>query len=166
MKQRLYPRPVPIGPNRHPADQIKDAEAFARYYLDAEFEKIGMYLEHDEYTETLSLLITHLWRLSERFDPERNDCFANYARSILPNRAYDVGPRRILGRNGIKLPERHHEQLDESTLNRRHDPPLPDQQSNQDPDRGPDAQRLQTERDRERAWALHILGCRPARTAA
>jgi hypothetical protein len=166
MIRKLYTAPLPIGPNRHPQDQVRDAEAFCRRYLDDAFDGWGMYLRPDDYDDSLALLITHLWRLSQRFDPERNDSFANYARSIIPKRAADVGPRRLLGRNGTRTNDYLFDELDESTRASHTRPTLTHQPSHEDPDRGTDDERLQAERDRQRAWAARILGVRTPQRAA
>jgi hypothetical protein len=169
--RRLLSCTLTIGPNRHPQDQIRDAEAFCRTALDDAFDGWGMYLRPDDYDESLSLLITHLWRLNERFDPGRNDCFANYARSIIPKRAADVGPRRLLGRNGNRIHDYIYDPLDEEptrqnpTTSQPHTP-LSHQQSHPDPDRGTDDPGLLALRDRERAWAAGVLGVRTPRVAA
>lgn len=164
--KRLYPTTLSIGPKRHPADQVRDAEAFCRSYLDREFDRMGHYERGDDYDESLSLLITHLWRLNETFDRERNDCFANYARSIIPKRAYDVSVRRLLGRNGARLPIYDFDQLDEAPGGSRPEPTQPELESSADPDRGSDDPGLLALRDRERAWAAGVLGIRTPRVAA
>lgn len=160
--QRLYHAPLPIGPARHHADQIRDAEAFCRRYLDQAFEEWGHFERPDDYDDSLAILIVHLWRLAETFDAERNDCFAAYARSIIPKRAVDVGPRRLLGRNGAKLPGYLADTLDESAAAGRPREALATLPSGPDPDRQPDDRRLQAQRDRSRAWAAGVLGVRAA----
>lgn len=164
--RRLYATPLPIGPNRHPHDQVRDAESFCRRYLDDAFDGWGMYLRPEDYDDSLSLLITHLWRLSERFDPGRNDSFANYARSIIRKRAADVGPRRLLGRNGSRLNEYQHDELDTSTPGSHTRETQSLEQSNPDPYRGTDDRRVLDDRDRQRAWAANVLGVRTAQLAA
>lgn len=156
--RRLYATPLALGPNRHPRDQVRDAESFCARYLKREFDKMGHYEHDSEYDDSLGLLITHLWRLSETFDPERNDCFANYARTIIPKRAYDVSVRRLLGRNGNRAHNHDWDPLDESTAGSGTRAPQSLEQSNPDPDRGSDDRRLLANRNRDRAWAAGYLG--------
>jgi len=159
-QHRLLGTTLTVGPNRHPNDQVKDAEAFCRHYLDTAFDGWGMYLRPDDYDESLSLLITQLWRLNETFDRERNDCFANYARSIISRRAADVGPRRILGRNGNKISDYLYDDLDESTQGSRPDEALTHQPGHQDPDRREYPGWLPTDTAGREAWAARLLGVR------
>lgn len=166
MTRRLYPDPLPVGPNRHPHDQIRDAEAFCRRYLDEAFDGWGMWLRPDDYDESLSLLIVHLWRLGDTFNPERNDCFANYARTIIPKRAADVGPRRLLGRNGTRTNDYLFERLDESDHGHRPLQALPTEPSSENPHWGPTRRGLQPHRNSNIAWAATILGVRTPKRAA
>ena len=163
---RLYHTPFAIGPNRHPKDQIRDAESFCRSYLEIAMRENIPFMSDSDFEDSLSLLITELWRLSERFRPDENDCFADYARSLISKRAIDVSVRRLLGRNGNKLDDYLHDTLDESTRGRRLQTPHPDQPGDTDPDRGTDDRGLQRERARREAWAARILGVRAPELAA
>ena len=162
MTQRLLTGVLPVGPNRHPADQVADAEKFCRHYLNRAFRGWNdMWLPQADYDDSLSRLITNLTDLAARFDEERNESFASYARQIIPKRAVDVGPRRLLGRNGNRRHERFYP-LDDHSLRqstRNLDAPEP---LDPDPDRGEDGGRLRARRDRDRARSLHILGLRAA----
>ena len=168
MKHRIYPQPVLIGctrkPNGQPAtiypDPVRDAEAFCARYLEDAFQHWGMYLRDDDWEDSLQELIRHLLRLEQIFDPERNDSFANYARSIIPRRAVDAGPRRILGRTGNRLNDYQHDQLDETAPDHRPIDALTAEPGDQDPDRRQDHRRLQPHRDRQEAWAHTLLGLR------
>jgi hypothetical protein len=165
-RQCLYPRPFAIGPNRHPADQIRDAEAFCRSYLDIAMRENIPYMPDAEYEDSLAMLITDLWRLAERFKADQNDCFADYARSIIRNRAIDRTVRRLLGRNGNRLNDYLHDTLDESTRGSRLQQADPLLTGDTHPDRGADDRGLQPERARNEAWAATVLGLRAPAIAA
>ncbi len=147
----LYPHP------------IRDSEMFAAFHLDKAFEKWGMYLPEDAYTDTLNELIHHLWRMEEKFDPERNDSFENYARTYLPKRAADVGPRRILGRNGNRVNDYLHEELDADLQGPGLGQPFTREQGDSEVDWGEAEGKLSGERDRENARYLDILRLHDAR---
>lgn len=165
-RRRLYPQGLAIGPNRHPGDQIRDAEAFCRSYLEIAMRENMPFMSDSDYEDSLSLLIDTVWLLSERFKADENDCFADYARSIIPNRAIDATVRRLLGRNGHRLHDYLHDELDESAQRRGLQPAEPDEPGHEDPDRGRTHGGVQSERARREAWAAAILGCRPPAIAA
>ena len=176
MKRRLYPKPLLIGGRQVPPftkgatrtddgrwlilypHPIRDAELFASFHLDKVFEKWGMYLPEEEYEESLDQLIHHLWRMEEKFDPERNDSFENYARTYLPKRAADVGPRRLLGRNGNRVNDYLHEELGEGTSGTGFFQSHAEGTEYSASDWGGSRERLQAERDRAEAQAIAILG--------
>ena len=176
MKRRLYPKPLLIGGRQVPPftkgatrtddgrwlilypHPIRDAELFASFHLDKVFEKWGMYLPEEEYEESLDQLIHHLWRMEEKFDPERNDSFENYARTYLPKRAADVGPRRLLGRNGNRVNDYLHEELEESNAGHGLGQPLGEEPADSLGYWGGDDLRIQSSRDRRKAQAIYLLG--------
>lgn len=184
MKRRLYPKPLLIGGKQVPPftdgatrtddgrwlvlypHPIRDAEMFAAFHLDKAFEKWGMYLPEDTYTDTLNELIHHLWRMEEKFDPERNDSFENYARTYLPKRAADVGPRRILGRNGNRVNDYLHEELDADLQGPGLGQPFPGERGDGGFDRAEAPGQLPGERDRDHARYLDIIRLRDARGVA
>ena len=159
--KRLLPSVLALGPNRHPGDQVRDGERFCRHYLDKAFRGWDMWLEPSEYDDSLQLLLTQLSRLAQGFDQGRNESFASYARSIIPKRAVDVGPRRILGRNGQRLHERWYP-LDDHALRRHALESHTPQPGDPDPHSGTDQRGLPGERDRRRARAIDVLGIRAA----
>ncbi len=161
-RPRMLPVTLAIGPNRHPQDQVKDAEAFCRTYLDEAMRRNNMDLRTrpEDYDDSLQLLIAVLWRLNTTFREEANTCFADYARTIIRKRAYDVCPRRLLGRTGNRKPDYLHDQLDESTPGNRHLEALPQLTSDEDPHSRPTLGRLPDPRDRHFAWAAAVLGIR------
>lgn len=167
-RTRLLPGTIALGPNRHPHDQIRDAEAFCRHELDAAMRARNMDLDDrpEDYNDSLQLLIAALWRLNERFDSERNDCFANYARSIIRKRAIDVAPRRLLGRNGNRKADYLHDLLDESHYARQLGAALPDLTGDEDPNRRSTLGRIPDHGDRGFAWATSVLGINPPARAA
>jgi hypothetical protein len=166
MSRRHLTSQLAVGPNRHPSDQVKDGERFCRHYLDRAFDGWTMFLEEAEYDDSLQLLMIELQKLADRFDEGRNDCFASYARQIIPKRAADVGPRRILGRNGNRLAERWFALDEEAATRDRVREPDPAWTGDPDPDRRPAPGGLQADRDRERARAAAVLGLTTAARAA
>jgi hypothetical protein len=115
--------PLLLGARRHPngtilqtyPDPVHDAVRFCKRIMDEAMANWGMHLEPEEYEDSIQELLIHAVRLEKRFDPERNDSFAGYARAVLSQRAVDAGPRRIIGRTGNRLAERQHEELDEAS---------------------------------------------------
>ena len=176
MRRRLYPTPLLVGGRTVPAltpgatltpngrwlnpnrDPNRDTEAFCNTLLKEAFDEWGHFERPHEYDESLSLLIHRALRLEATYDPARSDSFADYARYILKRRAADVGPRRLLGRNGNRTPDYQHDPLDESTPRGQPGHALDPQPGDQDPDRGQASGRLQAERDRDRARSQRILG--------
>lgn len=111
--QRLYHAVFRVGasaydwrtkqPTYWHSGPVNDAEMFCRKILDRALDQFGMYFRPDEYDDTLQELIIILQRLERRYDPDKTKTFEQYARWILPQRAIDVGPRRVLGRRGTRL---------------------------------------------------------------
>ena len=164
-RKRIYTQKIQIGGTRHNGhittpypDPIHDAELFVRRYLDEAFHTWGMYLRKEDYDDSVQELLRHLLRLEQIFNPERNDSFANYARSIIRRRAADAGPRRILGRNGNRLHNHLHDHIDESNPNSRHLQTHTQEPSNDHPDSNTTGTRLQHHRNRQETWAKRILG--------
>lgn len=148
---------------------VWDAEAFCRYHLDRAFKKFPngeMFLRGEEHEDSVSLLIFHLIRMEKTFDHERNDSFENFAKTYLPKRAVDVGPRRVLGRNGNKLHNYLFEELDETAKGTGHVSFEPEGGGNPSLGRGDDARGLQSERDRRTIRALRFLGKHSSNIAA
>ena len=161
MRRRLYPTPLLVGGRTVPPltpgatltpngrwlipyrDPIRDTEAFCDTLLREAFDEWGHFERPHEYDESLSLLIHRALRLEATYDPARSDSFADYARYILKRRAADVGPRRLLGRNGNRTHDYQHDPLDESTPRHRPQQPLDPLESHQTPDPGsPAANRI------------------------
>lgn len=164
-RKRIYPQPIQIGGHRQNGritktypDPIHDAELFTRRYLDEALHTWGMYLRKEDYEDSIQELMRHLLRLEQIFDPERNDSFANYARTIIKRRAADAGPRRLLGRNGNQIHNHTHDHIDESNLHTRHNQTNPNQQSSDDPNWNTTPTRLQHHRNSPENWAKTILG--------
>ena len=152
---RLYQRPFTVGSQfRGP---VNDGEAFCRKHLDAAFDSWGMFLRPDHYDDSLSELVLILLELEKRFNPERTDSFDLYARWIISARAVDVGPRRILGRNGSRVNDYIFDELD-ATVGDRLVEDLGARESDQVQNSGRDARWVQPGYDRERARCDAILG--------
>jgi hypothetical protein len=173
VSKRLYTQTVVVGCQAGRSCQGKckktfnqckpvwDAEAFARYHLDRAFERFpagAMYLRDDEYEDSLSALIFHLVRMEKTFDHDRNDSFEGFAKTYLPKRAVDVGPRRVLGRNGNKLHNYLFEEFGEAVQGAGSGGF--DTQVAQDPDVdwGADERELQSRRNRRILAAASLLG--------
>jgi hypothetical protein len=140
---------------------VWDAEAFCRFHLDRAFKKFPngeMFLRGEEHEDSVSLLIFHLIRMEKTFDHERNDSFENFAKTYLPKRAVDVGPRRVLGRNGNKLHNYLFEEFGETVQGAGSGGF--DTQVAQDPDVdwGADERELQSRRNRRILAAASLLG--------
>jgi hypothetical protein len=116
-----------------------------------------MFLRPEFYDDSLMELVAILWGLESSFDPERTDRFDIYARWIVSARAVDVGPRRILGRNGSRINDYVFDDLETSVGDRLVED-LGERQSDQVQNSGRDARWLQPDYDRKRARADAILG--------
>jgi len=164
---RLYNKPFKIGARAyrirdrqpiawHPGP-VQDAEAFCRKLLDDAFDSWGMFLRPEFYDDSLADLIIILQRCEAKYDPGRTDTFERYSRWIISQRAVDVGPRRVLGRNGSRINDYLFDEL-ETTIGDRLVEDLGAWEGDQTEDCGRDARWLHPDYDRARARADAILG--------
>lgn len=169
MRPRLLSdQPVLLGQRRKQdgtvevfREPINDVEMFIRRLLDRGLERMGsgMFITDEEYEDAVFELLQHALKLEQRFDPERNPSFVGYATYILRRRVVDVAPRRLLGRTGLRIAERSHEELDErAATGPRPWQTVPPEQGDPDQDRGASQRRLPGERARATAWADTVLG--------
>jgi hypothetical protein len=152
---RLYPKPFSIG-LMHPGP-VLDAESFCRKQLEVAFDGWGMFLRPEWFEDSLAELIAILWQLESRFDPERTDTFERYARWIIAARAVDVGPRRILGRNGSRTNDYVFDELEVTSRDRLVED-FGAWELSKAGDSGQDGGWLDSNRDRREARAHAILG--------
>jgi hypothetical protein len=102
---------MPLGAS-HP-DPIHDGEAFITALVKTTLDEWGMYITTEEHDDLILDLLTEALKLEQTFDPQRNRSYAGYASWILRKRVVDLGPRKLLGRNGQRAAERSHDQLDD-----------------------------------------------------
>ena len=171
VRPRLHPQPILIGARRRDdgailetyPEPIRDAGAFCQRLVDDSLRNWGMHITNEEYEDVVADMLALLCQLERNFDPRRTPSFAGYARFILGRRAVDLVPRKLLGRNGQRIADRSHEELDDRALDvaGSHEA-VTTQPGDHADDRHADDGRLQGDRDRRAAWAHSVLGLRAA----
>lgn len=125
------------------------------------------HLNHTEREDLLAYLIIATWKLSQRFDPSRNDSFENYAAPILKLRIVDWW-RTYYHRTRWAFNDHTHQRdpIHITTLDRLDDPHTL-RTSSHPPDSDPALTRMDTDRARHQTRDIHILDQRvPRRTTA
>jgi hypothetical protein len=142
-------------------DPILDAESWSIRQVETTLQTLGMYVTASEKEEFVNDVQELLLKLEKKFNPDKNPSFAGYAAWIVPRRLIDLIPRQLLGRNGGRIAQRSHDQLDDRTPNR-HQTTVAEEPSDLLDHRRTHHRRLERNRTGETAWAHTELGIRAA----
>lgn len=146
-----------LGRTRSFKDPILDADSWATHQVEVSLRTLGMYVTPEEKEEFVSDVVALLLKAEANFAPDKNPSFAGYVSWLIPRRLIDIIPRALLGRNGGRIAERSHEELDERTANR-HQGAVTEEPRDLLDHHLADHGGLQRNRTGETTWAHTVLG--------